>query len=127
MKPLPVYTQSVGSSSPQVVSNDVDRWTKSAARVVDGALELASMDERGAKTPGNILTDVMVVDFAAANTDTLGLHALGLAGEQCIPLVGPDYAVFKLGTRPRSERGIYLQSDTAGVTGRFLVFGTRKR
>jgi hypothetical protein len=127
MKPLPVYTPSVGSSSPQVVSNDIDRWTKSAARVVDGGLELASMDERGTKMPGNIFSETVSVSFVAANTDTLALHSLGLGADQCIPLLGADYASFRVGSKPRSEKGIYLQSDTAGVTGRFLIFGVRKR
>jgi hypothetical protein len=127
MKAVPIFRRPAEGASTAVVYGDLEAYSQDLARVIGGALELPTLTADGARVPGNVFASVGETTFREAETDTLVAHGLTVATDDWIVVSPGGFARFRKGSRPGSDKGTYIQSDTAGVTAQFLFFASRRR
>lgn len=87
-------------------------------------LEEPDINTSGVSLPGNFKNKALVqVTFVSDNQDERLEHGLGVLVSNYYVVKKSEKADFWDGDRQPDENGLWLRTDTAGVTARFMVFG----
>ena len=95
-------------------------------RRIAGKLQKADLSKINSQVGGNVTETVKLVTFNQADKDTFVSHGLGFRVDN-FEVTSPDRpARFYRGNKPPNIYGIWIRSDTAGVTARVRIYGQRK-
>lgn len=123
---IKIANKSTSGSTSQTSSATTGRGMAQVAKRVAGSLQRADLDKLNFRVPGNTSEEVKLVTFAIAGRDVFVSHKLGYRVDN-FEAISPDLpAKFYKGSKPPNIYGIWIKSDTAGVTARIRVYGQRK-
>ncbi len=126
MKFIKLATKSTSGSTAATSHATTGRGAAQVARQVAGKLQKADLDKLGFKVPGNTSESVKSITFELADTDVFVSHKLGYRVDN-FEVISPSLpAKFYKGSKSPNIYGLYVRSDTAGVTARVRVYGQRK-
>lgn len=96
------------------------------ANRVSGGLQKADLNKLNQGVPGNTSEVVKLVTFPLADRDVFVSHKLGYRVDN-FEVISPDKpAKFYVGSKAPNIYGMWIKSDTAGVTARIRLYGQKK-
>jgi hypothetical protein len=112
----------------EALTQELDTAFGDLARVVGGGLVFPGMDDKGRVVQtSNLDVAIAKATFADADSDVFLVHGLGVVAPYFWAVRRNSPATFYDGSRLPSTKGTWVRSDTAGVTGTFLLFGPREK
>lgn len=120
-----IANKSTSGSTSAVSSATSGRGSAQVAKQVAGKLQGADIDRLNRLVPGNSEESASVIKFPVADVDIFVSHRLGFRVDN-FEVTNPDRpARFYAGSKTPTRYGLWVRSDTPGVTARVRVYGQR--
>lgn len=118
-------TRSTSKSSPKVGDATTSRAIVALGRQVSNNLQQADINLINRQVSGNAKDAYSVVTFPVANSDLFVSHGLRYKVKNFEAISPSEPCRISMGSQPPNIYGMFLRSDTAGVTVRIRMFGQK--
>jgi hypothetical protein len=118
-------TRSTSDSTPQVDRATVGRGVTQVGKQVAGKLQQGDLNRVNKQVAGNQEDAVASVTFPLADRDVFVGHKLGYRVDNFEVILKSEKCDISRGSKAPTVYGMYVKSDTAGVTIRLRMFGQR--